>query len=175
MKIAAIGDFHIPSRAHEIPSKIKSKLKKESPDLILCTGDLITKKTLKQLEEIAETRTVQGNMDKERHPEKIDIEEKNKKITVIHGNQVIPRGNKDQLTYIAKEKESDILIHGHTHKLDVEKIKGVLLINPGSATGVWSGGLSSQGPSFIILKINQKIKIKKIYENREEEEIYEFN
>ncbi len=175
MKIAIIGDFHIPSRANKIPFWIKEKLKKYSVDLILCTGDLTSKLVLKELKKISKTKTIKGNMDKEDYPEKIEIKIKGKKLKAIHGNQVYPRGNKDQLRYLAKESESDILIHGHTHKLDVAKIDELLLINPGSATGVWSGGSSSGKSSFIILEINDKIKVRKIYQDKEEEEEYELN
>lgn len=34
MKILAIGDFH-----GKFPGKLKKLIKKENPDLILCTGD----------------------------------------------------------------------------------------------------------------------------------------
>jgi len=175
MKIAIIGDFHIPSRAPEIPEKIKKKLKEESPDIILCTGDLVQQKVLKQLESIAETKTIRGNMDRINFPETIQMDKQGRKITMIHGHQVNPRGNKDQLGYIAQEKQTDILIHGHTHQLETDKTNGKLLINPGSATGAPSGGRTHSEPSFVVLEINDKVKIRKIYEEREEEETYEFN
>lgn len=175
MKIAAIGDFHIPNRSKEIPKEIYRKLKSEKPNIILCTGDT-NREILKKLKEIAETKTVKGNMDRVPYPEKIKEEIKNVHILVIHGNQVVPRGNKDQLRYLAEEENADILITGHTHQIETDKIKNTLIINPGSATGAWSGGGINPEPSFITIQIKEKeIKLKKIYENREEEEEYELD
>ncbi len=175
MKIAIIGDFHIPTRSPKIPEKINKKLKEESPELILCTGDLIQQNILKKLEKIAKTKTVKGNMDRITQPDSVQIQEQGTKIMMIHGDQVNPRGNKDQLRYIAQENRADILIHGHTHKLNIDKINEKILINPGSATGAPSGGRTRSKPSFVTLKINEKITIKKIYEEKEEEETYELN
>lgn len=176
MKIAITGDFHIPSRASKIPRKIKEKLKEEKPDLILCTGDLTEEKTLEELEEISETKVVQGNMDKGPYPEKIEKKINEKKIIMIHGSQVVPRGNKDRLIYIAKENNADVLISGHTHQLNVEKREETLLLNPGTSTGAWSGGGANPKPSFLTLEFqDEKAKIKKIYTDKGEEEQYGLN
>lgn len=176
MKIAIIGDFHIPGRASRIPTKIENKLTREKPDLILCTGDLTNRETLEKLKNISNVKVVQGNMDKRPYPEKVKKERDGEEIMVIHGNQAVPRGNKERLIYIAKENNADILISGHTHQLNVEEREGILLLNPGSATGAWSGGGANPEPSFLTLKVqDQKAKIKKIYTDREEEEEHELN
>ncbi len=176
MKIAIIGDFHIPSRASKIPEKIENKLKKEEPDLILCTGDLTNKKTLERLKKISEVKVVQGNMDKGPYPEKIEKNINGNKVIMIHGSQVVPRGNKDRLTYIAKENNADIIISGHTHQINTEKRNGTLLLNPGSATGAWSGGGANPEPSLLTLEIQDgNAKVKEIYIDREEEEEYELD
>lgn len=176
MKITVIGDFHIPSRAPEIPSEIRKKLSKESPDLILCTGDLGKQSLLDKLKEMAEVKIVRGNTDSTPYPTKVKTKLEGHRIVMIHGSQISPRGNKDRLNYIAQEEEADILIHAHTHKIDVEKLNGKLLINPGSATGARSGGGARPEPSFISLKLEPtEISVKRIYRDREEEETYELN
>lgn len=176
MKIAIIGDFHIPSRAEKIPETIYKKLKKEEPDQILCTGDIGSSKTKSKLKEIAETKIVKGNTDRESFPEEIQQEIQGNNILLIHGSQAVPRGNKDQLKYIAQEKGAEILVSGHTHTLNTDMEEDILLINPGSATGAWSGGGASPKPSFIICQVEgNEIKIKKIKEESEEEETYELN
>lgn len=176
MKIAALGDLHIPSRSLGISEGIKEKLLDYNPDLILCTGDLTDKNTLNELKEIAETKAVQGNMDKGDLPREAEQEVGNLKIVLIHGDQVFPRGNKDKLRYIAEEKEADIIISGHTHKLDTEKVGDKLLLNPGSATGAWSGGRTDSKATFLEIEVEgNRVKIKKIYEDREEVERYGFN
>ncbi|WP_298521265.1 YfcE family phosphodiesterase, partial [uncultured Methanobrevibacter sp.] len=52
-------------------------------------------------------------------------------IGVVHG-EVYPRADTQQLVYIAKELDVNILISGHSHQPKIEQTDGVLLINPGS-------------------------------------------
>ena len=50
---------------------------------------------------------------------------------MVHG-EVYPRADTQQLVYLAKELDVDILVSGHSHQPKIEKKDGVLLINPGS-------------------------------------------
>ena len=61
------------------------------------------------------------------------IEVENVRIGLAHG-VVYPKGDTQQLYYIAKELDVDILITGHTHQAMIEKMDDVLLLNPGSPT-----------------------------------------
>ncbi|MGB9719516.1 MAG: YfcE family phosphodiesterase [Candidatus Anstonellales archaeon] len=169
MKIICIGDFHIPERANDIPVWIRKIIIKEKPDLILCTGDLTSGMPMKFLSLLAPVKCVRGNMDSMRFPEKESITVHGKKIGLIHGTEVYPRGNMEQLLGIAKEMGIEILVHGHTHKLDVKEYNGILFINPGTATGAW-GGSSEGGPeTFVIMEIDKKgkIKIRKFADGKE--------
>jgi len=169
VKIVCIGDFHIPERANEIPPWIKESIKNEKPDLILCTGDITSKTPIEFLSVFAPVKCVKGNMDDLELPKRERVEASGKRIGLIHGAEVHPRGNIEQLFRIAKEMDVDILVHGHTHKLDVKEYGGILFVNPGSATGAW-GGSSEGGPeTFVIMEIDDKgeVKIKK-FENGKE-------
>ena len=53
------------------------------------------------------------------------------KIGIIHG-EVYPRADSDQLLYLAKELNVDILVSGHSHQPKIEQKEGILLLNPGS-------------------------------------------
>ena len=72
-------------------------------------------------------------------PETKTIEISTYKIGLIHGHQVVPWGDKDALCQIMRDLECDILISGQTHKCSIHCIDGRYLINPGSATGAYSG------------------------------------
>jgi vacuolar protein sorting-associated protein 29 len=77
------------------------------------------------------------------------------KIGVIHGHQCIPTGDLDSLNSIARQMDVDVLISGHTHtsvisisdtsRLDWDyrfqaiEYDGKFFVNPGSATGAWTG------------------------------------
>ena len=52
---------------------------------------------------------------------------------------MVPVGDDDALASYARELGCDILITGHTHKLNLKNHDGKLLVNPGSVTGALSG------------------------------------
>ncbi len=164
MNILVIGDFHIPSRAHDIPEPIKSSISKKKFDLVLCTGDLVDERVLNMLEEFGPVKRVVGNMDYVSGPRSIKVRIGNFDIGVFHGSGIYPRGNPQQLYSVAKQLNVEVLIHGHTHALSIQLFGDVLLLNPGSATGVWGGGPASLKPSFMILNITNNELIVKGYE-----------
>jgi len=153
MEILIIGDTHIPSRAARLPPKIESHILNKKYSLILCTGDLVTRNVLRFFERLGDVRVVRGNMDFLPLPEVEVVSLGNVKVGLIHGHQVYPRGNVSKLTKVAIELEVNVLVSGHTHVPLVKEVRApsgkVYLLNPGSATGVWSGGGGSLIPSFM--------------------------
>ena len=132
MLIGLISDTHIPDRAKEIPQKVLEAF--SEVDLILHAGDLTSLKVLEELEEIAPVVAIQGNMDRARGidlPFAKTIEAEGLKIGIAHG-EVYPRADTQQLVYLAKELDVDILVTGHSHQPKIEQTDGVLLLNPGS-------------------------------------------
>lgn len=134
MLIGVISDTHIPERATSIPPVVMEIFK--DVDLIWHAGDLVTVEVKNQLESIAPTHCVQGNMDRYYglHLPKRDVFQiQGLKIGLDHG-EVYPRGDTQQLKYIAMEMEVDVLISGHTHWAFIKELDDVLLLNPGSPT-----------------------------------------
>lgn len=132
MLIGLISDTHIPDRARVLPQNVLDAF--SDVDLILHAGDLTSPRVLDELEQLAPVMAVQGNMDRVNGidlPKAKVIEVENLKIGVIHG-EVYPRADSDQLVYLAKELEVDILISGHSHQPKIEQKEGILLLNPGS-------------------------------------------
>lgn len=162
-KMLIIGDTHIPERAERISLEIEKYLRSHEFNLVLCTGDLTSAKILSFLESIAKTYCVLGNMDDLDLPSEIKFRINELKIGIIHGDQIYPRGDERKLLNKAIENDLDVIISGHTHRLSIKEKKvhnkKVLLLNPGSATGVWSGGNASFIPSFIDITVsNEKIE-----------------
>lgn len=153
MLIGVISDTHIPERASKIPETVFKTF--ENVDMILHAGDLVSTDVIDMLSEIAPLKCVQGNMDRMYHtklPKSEIIEVEGIKIGLNHG-EVYPRGDTQQLKYIAMELGVKILISGHTHWSFIKDVGGVLLLNPGSPT---VPRLSD--PSVMLLEIeNQKI------------------
>ncbi|GAB6055883.1 metallophosphoesterase [Methanobacterium movens] len=134
MRIGVLSDTHIPERASEIPDMVKSIFK--SVDMILHCGDLTSLKVKEELESLAPTYCVQGNMDRYSGlelPKSRVIEIEGIKIGLNHG-EVYPRGDTQQLKYIALELDVEVLITGHTHWAFIKEVEGILMLNPGSAT-----------------------------------------
>ena len=132
MLIGLISDTHIPDRAKELPSNVFDAF--SNVDLILHAGDLTSMSVVESLEKIAPVMAIQGNMDRVNGidlPKARVIEADGLKIGVVHG-EVYPRGDTQQLVYLARELGVDILVSGHSHQPKIEKSEGILLLNPGS-------------------------------------------
>ena len=132
MLIGLISDTHIPDRAKEIPEKVITTFK--DVDLILHAGDLTSTQVIDELEKIAPTIAIQGNMDRVagiKLPNAKVIEVEGLKIGLMHG-EVYPRGDTQQLLYLAKQLNVNILVSGHSHQPKIEQIEDILLLNPGS-------------------------------------------
>ena len=157
MRLLVLGDTHIPRRASRIPEEFDRLFKELEYDAVVCTGDLTDKSVLDYLKGLGELHVVRGNMDHLPLPETAVIDAE-VKVGVLHGDQVYPRGDREQLQDLAAEMKVDVLISGHTHSPDVFKGRAVLL-NPGSATGVWGGGGGAGIPSFMLVDVGDKIDV----------------
>ena len=156
MLIGLISDTHIPDRRMKLPQKLMETF--ENVDLILHAGDVTSKSVIEELETIAPVIAVEGNMDRVAGdvdlPVSKVIEVEGHKIGIIHG-EVYPRGDTQHLYYSALELGVDILVSGHSHIAQLEKIKEVILVNPGSPT---NPRLSD--PSVALMEINgDKIEV----------------
>ena len=132
MLIGLISDTHIPDRAKEIPENVYSTFK--NVDLILHTGDLTSLNVIEELENIAPVIAIQWNMDRVNGinlPTAKVLEAEGLRIGIVHG-EVYPRADTQQLLYLARELNVDILVSGHSHQPKIEQTEGILLLNPGS-------------------------------------------
>ena len=132
MLIGLISDTHIPDRAKEIPQKVFDAF--SEVDLILHAGDLTSLKVIEDLEKIAPVIAIQGNMDRVNGinlPVAKVIEAEGLKIGIAHG-EVYPRADTQQLLYLAKQLDVNILVTGHSHQPKIEQVEDVILLNPGS-------------------------------------------
>lgn len=160
MLIGLISDTHLPDRVDKIPITVFKTFK--DVELIIHAGDLTSIEVKESLEKIAPVLAVQGNMDRAYNlnlPKNITQTIDGIKIGIKHG-EVYPKGDTQQLYYIAKELDVDILISGHTHQASIEQIDDILFLNPGSPT---SPRLTD--PTVMLLTIENgkvDVEIKKI-------------
>lgn len=150
MLIGVISDTHIPERAMKIPDIVFELFK--DVDLILHAGDVVSPDVLKELEEVAPTHCVLGNMDSYYGldlPRSEVITVEGHKIGLNHGF-INPRGDTQQLKYIAMELGVDILITGHTHWAFIKEYDNIILLNPGSPTVP-----RMSDPSIMLLEVDE--------------------
>lgn len=147
MLIGVISDTHIPVRSKKIPEKVFEVF--EGVDLILHAGDIETLDVIEELEKISQVVAVHGNCDYDLGLNNAEIiEAEDVKIGLAHG-VVYPKGDTQQLYYLAKQLDVDVMITGHTHQASIQQIKDVLLLNPGSPTQP-----RMTEPSVMLVEIN---------------------
>ena len=155
MLVLVIGDFHVPHRSPSLPPKFKQMLVPGKIQHVICTGNLCTKEMLDYLKTLApDVHVVQGDFDELASlPEEKVIELGQFKIGIVHGHQVVPWGDHEALGVVRRRMDVDILVSGHTHKMDSFCVDKKFFINPGSATGAYSGFLPDVVPSFVLLDL----------------------
>lgn len=157
--ITVISDSHVPNRAQEIPKKIIEKV--EEADLTIHCGDFATEQIYSEIQEFSqELVAVKGNCDFFDLENSQTFEQNGVKVGVYHGTGITPRGDHETLVDIARNKlEVDVLFHGHTHQEDIYQEDGVLLLNPGSCTGVGGGSARPSNPTMMQVEISDEIEI----------------
>lgn len=156
MLVLIIGDLHIPHRVAAIPDKFKKLLVPEKIEAVICTGNLCGTEQFSYLKSLStDLHIVKGDFDEGNYPETKVVAIRNWKIGVCHGHQIVPWGDKEAIGMLQRQLDVDVCITGHTHKMSVDTHEGTLLINPGSATGAYSGLLSDVVPSFCLLDVDE--------------------
>nr|GAT57690.1 retrograde transporter [Mycena chlorophos] len=165
--VLIIGDLHIPHRTHDLPAKFKKLLVPGKIQQILCTGNVCDKETYEYLRSISpDVNVVKGDYDETSNfPSSITVVHNPIKIGVIHGHQSVPVGDLDSLGAIARQMDVDVLISGHTHTFQAREHDNRFFVNPGSATGAWTGAFSGDPtPSFALMDIQGPVVVTYVYQ-----------
>lgn len=122
-------------------------------DFVFHLGDIVSPFTLKLFTKLEpELAIVFGNNDGDKlllssiaikngfivSESPLVLELANKKILALHGWRD-PEYTISIVDTIAKSGSFDIVLYGHTHKVDVRKIGNILVVNPGEVHGYISG------------------------------------
>lgn len=149
MKIGIISDTH-----GRLPGKVFDIFK--SVELIIHAGDIGNPDIITDLQTIAPVEAVYGNMDTYPLVSQLRAKEfftvANVKFNIVHN-----LGSHKRYLYelFKLDKQVDIVIHGHTHRIEDVTYNEVRFINPGSP-GLPRG--SGQG-SAAILTLKDEIKV----------------
>ncbi|MFW9807519.1 MAG: YfcE family phosphodiesterase [Candidatus Thorarchaeota archaeon] len=156
-RVLVFGDTHIPTRRDSIPKEFYNHIEQTNYDLALITGDLVREVEMRSaLPPLPRSFIVVGNMDygsQYNFHEQIQLDEFN--VLLLHGTQLRPRGNINQLWEITQNIGADIAIHGHTHTASIEIHMDRLFLNPGTISGATGGWAGRTDASFIELEVNR--------------------
>lgn len=165
-RVLVLGDAHIPSRRDSIPTEFFQHIKDHDYDMALITGDLVRESDMRAaLPPLPRSYIVVGNMDygsSYNFHEQIQLDEFN--LLLLHGTQLRPRGNIEQLWEILMQIGGDVAVHGHTHNTSIDLYKDRLFLNPGTvsgATGGWGGRTDASFMELEILKNEMKVTLHK--------------
>jgi len=107
---------------------------------ILHAGDIGDEAILEELGAVAPVTAVWGNTDgweiRGRVPEIARVELGGARIVVIHGQQW---GSPNPARAAEGFPDADLVVFGHSHRAEIERVDAVLAVNPGSAGPVRFG------------------------------------
>lgn len=152
MKIGVISDTHLKNVNPQLMDIYQDYF--SDVDMIIHAGDLVSIEIVDFLSQ-KPLHVVQGNMDsldiKGMFPEKKIIEAGDFRLGLIHG-WGSPFGLERRIR--SEFNDVHVIIYGHSHRPANHINKGIILFNPGSATGFGISGSHSIG----ILDIRETVK-----------------
>ena len=150
--VLVVGDMFVPQRAPDIDPQFKAILIPNKLQHVLSLGNIGSRESYDWLRSLSnDFHGVKGDYDTGDMPEKKLVTIGEFKIGMIHGHQVLPLGDVESLSGIARELDCDIFISGNTHQIGVQVLDNKLFINPGSISGAFSNFIADPSPSFILM------------------------
>ena len=152
--VLVVGDMFVPQRAPDIDPQFKQILIPNKLQHVLSLGNIGSRESYDWLRSLSnDFHGVKGDYDEGDMPEKKLVTIGEFKIGMIHGHQVLPWGDTDSLSCIARQLDCDIFISGNTHQIGVKVLDNKLYINPGSISGAFSDIVADPSPSFVLMVI----------------------
>jgi len=147
VRIALVSDTHIPASLPGLPQALLDRL--GEADVILHAGDITSPAVIDQLQEIAPTTAVAGNVDPPettlRYPASTIVTLSGRRIGLQHGHQRHALQNRYigypydapefELFYQAMSTQlpdAKVIVFGHFHSPLIKRWRGILFVNPGS-------------------------------------------
>ncbi len=134
--VGCVSDTHIPGRARSLPRALLDGL--AGADLILHAGDLVSADVLLELEALAPTVAVAGNVDPPELAERLGpavvVGVGGWRVALVHGHLGRGANTPERALASVRRARPHVLVFGHSHRPLCGFKDGVLLLNPGSPT-----------------------------------------
>jgi putative phosphoesterase len=171
--LGVLSDTHIPDQAKRVNPVLTERFRKERVEAILHAGDVCVPSILGELESLAPVHAVKGNRDWFRLsslPHHLILQYCDTSIVLTHGHSGLCRYIVDKARYLREGLEperyiqrivdefpaADVIVFGHIHVPINRKLRGKLVLNPGSACCPHESNLA---PSAALLKIQEGGKV----------------
>lgn len=142
MKILVVSDTH---GNHLTPAKI---LEETGADMLIHLGDEINDALIMESIAAIPVIKVPGNCDhRSTEPRELLQTIADRKFLITHGDLYKVKNGLNRLVEKAKELKASVVLFGHTHNPLIQKLDGVLLINPGTLMN------GSDSKSYAILTV----------------------
>ena len=174
--VLVVGDMFVPQRAQDIDPQFKAILIPNKLQHVLSLGNIGSRESYDWLRSLSnDFHSVKGDFDDGDMPEKKLVTIGEFKIGMIHGHQVLPLGDVESLSCIARGLDCDIFISGNTHQVGVKVLDNKLYINPGSISGAFSNMISDPSPSFVLMVLTGTEAIVYLYVLNDRTQKFEVN
>ena len=121
------------SDSHGNLNNMADAVRSTRPDLIFHLGDCWNDALrLEKLFPKIPMKKVVGNCDWDQGPAELIVEVEGKKFLICHGHAYGVKMSLLTLELSAREKQVDVALYGHTHRLFYDYLSGLTIINPGS-------------------------------------------
>ncbi len=152
----------IVSDTHGVHTNLESVIETQGPfDRMIHLGD--SEVDVEILSQIANcpVDVVAGNMDRDPIlPIEQVIEVGGYRILICHGHRANVNAGLLRLEYMAREREVDIVMYGHTHVPYLEQYDDMIILNPGSLSYPRPWGAQA---SYAVMKIDETGEIEIIH------------
>ena len=152
-RIGVISDTHVRSGKAGLPEAVRATF--DGMDLIIHAGDLVVLSVLEELEQIAPTLAVHGNMDSREVKRTLETSRvaavEDVLIGITHGWGA-PGGLAERILAgdMFPSKQIGMLVFGHSHQPMDSRVGDVRVFNPGSTTSARATvGMIEIGPEGI--------------------------
>ena len=141
------------SDSHGNIENMITAVEQSKPDMIFHMGDCWSdSEALKRHYPDIPMKRVIGNCDWwNKGPEELIVEVEGFRILICHGHAYNVKASLLSLEMTTLEKEADIVVFGHTHRVFYDQNNGIAMFNPGSIAEPFPG----IPPSYGILTLDQ--------------------
>jgi hypothetical protein len=129
MKIGVVSDSH--GNDYTLKQSIENMIA-ANVDVIFHLGDNYYDSQLIELMTNIPLYRIGGNTDFGKGDEEVLTTIDGVKVLACHGHKQRVKNGIENIYYYALEKEVDLVLFGHTHKILWEEYDGIIFVNPGS-------------------------------------------